>query len=54
MTQRSYILVRKDLSHSQQVVQAAHAAQEVGFKSEPPSSPVHLVVLGVEDQAHLL
>lgn len=37
-----------------QLVQAAHAAMEVGFQCEAPSSPTHFVVLGVKDQDELL
>ena len=42
-----YILVRRDLPTAVQVVQAAHAAQEVGYESQRPMTPTHFVVLGV-------
>lgn len=54
MTVRSYIVVRRDLTPSQQAVQASHAAMEMGFKTQAPSSPTHIVLLGVENQAELL
>ena len=50
----SYILVRKDLPHSVQVVQASHAAMETGFRSEAPPEPVNFAVLGVENEHQLL
>lgn len=50
----SYILVRKDLPHSVQVVQAAHAAMETGFVAPKPSEPVNFAVLGVKSEKHLL
>jgi hypothetical protein len=50
----SYIVVRRDLTPSQQAVQAAHAAMEMGFKTQAPASPTHIVLLGVKDQAELL
>jgi hypothetical protein len=53
MTIYSYILVRKDLNPSVQTVQASHAAMEMGFRREPSEDPVHLVVLGVQDQVEL-
>lgn len=42
-----YILVRRDLPQPVQTVQAAHAAQEVGYKCAQPPTPTHFVVLGV-------
>lgn len=42
-----YILVRRDLPQAVQTVQAAHAAQEVGYDSPKPATPTHFVVLGV-------
>lgn len=50
----SYILIRKDLPHSVQVVQAAHAAMEAGFVAPKPSEPVNFAVLGVENEEQLL
>jgi hypothetical protein len=50
----SYILVRRDLPHSVQVVQASHAAMETGFAVKKPDSPVHFAVLGVDNQEKLL
>lgn len=49
-----YVLVREDLSHAQQVVQACHAVAEAvhafgGLQSEHP----RLVVCGVEDEPSL-
>lgn len=37
-----------------QVVQAAHATMEVGFTADKPSTPVHFIVLGIENQEELL
>lgn len=42
-----YILVRRDLPQAVQVVQAAHAAQEIGYECNRPETPTHFVVLGV-------
>lgn len=42
-----YILVRRDLPQAVQVVQAAHATQEVGYNIARPPTPTHFVVLGV-------
>ena len=51
----SYLVVRLDLSHAQQVVQASHAAMMVG--NNMPSrekEPVHLAVLSVNNQEELM
>lgn len=51
-----YILVRRDLTPSQQVVQASHAAMLAARNLIPPESPdtPHLVVCGVTDEAALV
>lgn len=48
-----YILVRRDLPQPVQTVQAAHAAQEVGYLSARPPTPTHFVILGVSGQEEL-
>jgi hypothetical protein len=50
----SYLVVRRDLPHSQQVVQSSHAAMAVGFAMSDPAEPVHLAVLAVENQDELM
>lgn len=49
-----YVLVRKDLSHSQQVVQASHACIEAtkAYLNTELEHP-HLVVIGVNDESRL-
>ena len=49
-----YVIVRKDLTAEQQVVQAAHAALEAGFHSARPKEPPNLVLLEVESEQKLL
>ena len=48
-----YVLVRKDLSLAQQIVQAGHACLEAGFAFPRPARPTHLVVLEVADREAL-
>lgn len=49
-----YVLIREDLTPEQQMVQAAHAALEAGFRFQPPSGDVaHLALLSVPDESHL-
>jgi hypothetical protein len=53
MSYYCYILVRRDLPLPVQTVQAAHAAQEVGYNCPRPPSPTNFVVLGVSGEAEL-
>lgn len=53
MNYYSYILVRRDMPPSVQVVQASHAAMETGFKCPAPPTPTHFVVLGVSGEKEL-
>lgn len=49
-----YVFVRKDLTHSQQVVQASHACIEASrVFLEPDTEHPHLVVIGVKNQNKL-
>lgn len=54
MTLYSYIVCRKDMSPSYQAVQSSHAAMEMGFRTTCPSSPVHIVLLGISNQEELI
>ena len=50
----TYILLRKDISPEQRVVQASHAALEAGFRFPRPSEVSYLIVLEVANQEELL
>ena len=50
----TYILLRKDISPEQQIVQAAHAALEAGFIYKKPDNTSYLIVLEVADEKELL
>lgn len=50
----TYVFVRTDLTAAQQIVQAAHATYEAGWKFEKPAHPLHLILFGVKDQDALL
>lgn len=50
----TYILLRKDISPEQRIVQAAHAALEAGFRFPQPSEVSYLIVLEVANQEELL
>lgn len=45
-----YMFVRKDLSHSQQVVQASHAAAKIGEKYH---GDTYIVLCGADNEEHL-
>lgn len=53
MTPYTYILLRKDLTPVQQIVQASHAALEAGFRFKQPEQTSFLIVLEVDDEADL-
>lgn len=48
-----YVLVREDISLEQQLVQAAHAALEAGFRFQRPAQTASLIVLSVPDREAL-
>jgi len=50
----TYVFIRTDLTAAQQIVQAAHATYEAGWKFEKPEHPLHLILFGVENEAELL
>jgi len=50
----TYVLLRKDISPEQRIVQAAHAALEAGFRFPQPSEVSYLIVLEVANQEELL
>ncbi len=50
-TPYSYLFIRTDLSHPQQIVQASHAALEAGNRFGPHS---HLVLIGLKDETALI
>ena len=49
-----YIFIREDLSHAQQIVQAAHAALEAGFVYDQPKDSTHIVLIGAKNEEELL
>lgn len=54
----SYIVVRGDLSPSQQIVQACHAAMEMGISmwgnGQHTIGPIHIALLSIENQEGLM
>lgn len=48
-----YVFVRKDLSHSQQVVQTSHACIEMARRIPDVIPHPHLVVIGIKNQQKL-
>lgn len=50
----TYILLRKDISPAQQIVQAGHAALEAGFIYDKPDETSYLIVLEVANEEELL
>ena len=49
----TYVLVRKDISPEQRVVQASHAALEAGFRFSQPDETSYLIVLEVANEHEL-
>lgn len=52
-TPYSYVLVRKDLSPAQRVVQSCHAIQEITMKYPDTHDNVHMIVLQVDSEHEL-
>lgn len=53
MNYYTYVILRKDLTPIQRVVQASHAALEAGFKFEKPPTTSYLIVLVVDSENDL-
>jgi hypothetical protein len=54
MTPYTYVIIRKDISPEQQIVQACHAALEAGLRFKQPEQTSLLIVLEVPNQQALL
>lgn len=48
-----YLFIREDLSIPQQIVQTAHAVDELGKRIKGTAQTNHMVLFGVPDEAHL-
>jgi hypothetical protein len=48
-----YIFVRQDMSISQQLVQAVHAAHESGLAHQTPQHPSSVILFGTKNQEDL-
>jgi len=46
--------VRTDIPLADQIVQVGHACLEAGFKFQKPNEILHLIVVCVESETHLL
>lgn len=53
MTSYIYLLLRKDLSAEQQIIQAAHAAMESGLRNTPTDKISNLILLEVKNEEEL-
>lgn len=49
-----YLFIREDLSHPQQIVQTAHAVDELNKKIDSDSQVNHMILFGVKDEHKLL
>ena len=49
-----YVFIRKDISYEQQLVQAAHAALELGMKYPNIKDQCSIVIVGVKNKNELL
>lgn len=48
-----YIFIRRDLSPTYQIVQAAHATHEAGIRFGKTEHPTHFVLIDTKDERHL-
>lgn len=54
MTPYTYLFIREDLPHTQQIIQSAHSALEAGREFPEHHGTSHLVLLPAEDETTLL
>ena len=54
MTPYTYVIIRKDISPEQQIVQACHASLEAGMKLKNTIDISYLIVLEVPNEEKLL
>jgi hypothetical protein len=52
-TPYTYVILRKDISPEQRIVQASHAALEAGFRFKQPDETSYLIVLEVATELEL-
>jgi hypothetical protein len=48
-----YVFLRKDLGHTQRIVQAAHVCMEVGRRFPLPDERYRIIILGIRSEAKL-
>ena len=53
MTPYTYCFIRKDLPLAQQIIQAAHATQEITKRLEHPEQTCHFILLEATDESQL-
>jgi len=52
-TPYTYVILRKDISPEQRIVQASHASLEAGFRFKQPDETSYLIVLEVANELEL-
>lgn len=48
-----YIFIRQDLSHTYQIIQAAHATHQAGIRFGKTELPTHFALIGANDENDL-
>ena len=52
-TPYTYCFIRKDLPHHYQIIQAAHATQEITKECEHPDKTCHFILFEAKDESDL-